>query len=183
VLHLSRFARRVTLVVRGGSLEAGMSDYLVQQIRRTPNVEVWLRSEVVDAEGGHRLERISVRDGVTGAERVVPARMLFVLIGALPHTDWLAGVVQRDPRGYVATGPDVDPGGWTVVRPPLRHETSMPGVFAAGDVRLGSLQRVAAAVGEGSVVVQHVHQYLEWEAAAGERSRRKGASDGEEARA
>jgi len=184
VVHLSRFARSVTLVVRGRSLEAGMSDYLVQQIRHAPNVEVRLRSEVVDAEGGHRLERISVRDGVTGAVETVPARMLFVLIGALPHTDWLAGAVQRDPRGYVATGVDVDLGGWPIARPPLRHETSMPGVFAAGDVRLGSLQRVAAAVGEGSIVVQHVHQYLEREAAmaAGDHSRRPEAAHGEEAR-
>jgi thioredoxin reductase (NADPH) len=161
VLHLARFARRVTLVVRAGSLEAGMSDYLIRQIQRTPNVEVRLRSEVVDAEGGHRLEKISIRDGVTGAAETVPARILFVLIGARPHTDWLAGAVQRDPRGYVATGSNVDLDGWPVVRRPLRYETSMPGVFAAGDVRLGSVQRVAAAVGEGSVVVQHVHQYLD----------------------
>ncbi len=185
VVHLAGFARRVTLVVRAGSLEVGMSDYLVQQIRRTPNVEVRLRSDVVDAEGGHRLDRISIRDRTNGAVDVVPARMLFVLIGALPHTSWLAGAVQRDPKGYLATGSEVDPGGWPAARPPLRYETSMPGVFAAGDVRLGSLQRVAAAVGEGAVVVQHVHQYLAWEAAtaAGDRSGRKGAAEAEEARA
>jgi thioredoxin reductase (NADPH) len=185
VLHLAAFARRVTLVVRADSLEAGMSDYLVQEIRHTPGVTVRLRSEIVDAEGDHLLERISIRDGATGAVASEPARLLFVLIGALPHTEWLAGVVQRDPQGYVATGPDVDRGGWPSTRAPMRFETSVPGVFAAGDVRLGALQRIAAAVGEGSVVVQHVHQYLDGEAraAAVARPSRLGAVEGEQARA
>jgi thioredoxin reductase (NADPH) len=161
VVHLSRFARRVTHVVRASSLEAGMSDYLVQQIRRLPNVEVRLRSEIVDAAGGHRIEQISIKDGGTGQVDVVPVRLVFVLIGALPHTSWLDGAVQRDERGFLATGGDVDPGHWPLPRRPLRYETSMPGVFAAGDVRLGSLPRIAAAVGDGAGVVQQVHQFLE----------------------
>jgi thioredoxin reductase (NADPH) len=160
-VHLSRFARRVTLVVRADSLETGMSDYLVQQIRHLPNVDVRLRSEIVDAAGGHRIDQVSVRHAATGEVDVVPVRLVFVLIGALPHTGWLEGVVQRDARGFVVTGADVDPKRWPLSRRPLRFETSMPGVFAAGDVRLGALQRVASAVGEGAVVVQQLHEYLE----------------------
>jgi thioredoxin reductase (NADPH) len=160
-VHLARFAHRVTLVVRSDSLERGMSDYLVQQIRRTQSVEVRLGSEVVGAEGGNRLERISVRHAATGMVEAVRARMLFVLIGALPHTGWLDGAIQRDDKGFVATGSHIDPDRWPLSRSPMRFETSMPGVFAAGDVRLGSLQRVSSAVGEGAVVVQHVHEYLE----------------------
>ena len=161
VVHLSRFARRVTLVVRAGSLEEGMSDYLVQQIRHAPNVQVRLRSEVVDAQGGHRIEQISVKSTATGEVDVLPVRLVFVLIGALPHTAWLDGVVQRDSRGFVVTGADIDPEWWHLDRRPWRFETSMPGVFAAGDVRLGALPRVAAAVGEGAAVVQQLHQYLD----------------------
>jgi thioredoxin reductase (NADPH) len=161
VVHLSRFARRVTLVVRAESLEAGMSDYLVQQIRHAPNVEVRLRSEIVDARGGHRIEQVSIRNGKSGEVDVVPVRLVFVLIGALPHTGWLDGVVQRDARGFLVTGADIDPERWTLARRPWRFETSMPGVFAAGDVRLGGLPRVAAAVGEGAAVVQQLHQYLD----------------------
>jgi thioredoxin reductase (NADPH) len=160
-VHLSRFARQVTLVVRAESLEKGMSDYLVQQIRHTPNIEVRLRSEVVGADGGHRIDHLSIKDTASGAVDVVPIRMVFVLIGALPHTGWLEGAVQRDPRGYLVTGADIDPGRWRLRRRPRRNETSMPGVFAAGDVRLGALQRIASAVGEGAVVVQQVHEYLE----------------------
>jgi thioredoxin reductase (NADPH) len=184
VVHLSRFARRVTLVVRSESLEAGMSDYLVQQIRHTPNVEVRLRSEIVDGGGGHRIEKVSIQDRATGSVDVVPVRMVFVLIGALPHTGWLEGVVQRDARGFVATGEDVSPESWHLSRRPLRFETSMPGVFAAGDVRLGSLQRVASAVGEGALVVQQVHAFLEQgdDRATGPRAPWTGASEREGAR-
>ena len=160
-VHLSRFAKRVTLVVRAGSLEVGMSDYLVQQIRHTPNVDVRLKSEVVDAGGGDWIEQISVRSAATGNVDVVPVRLVFVLIGALPHTAWLDGVVQRDARGFVVTGAEVDPERWPLSRRPWRFETSLPGVFAAGDVRLGALQRVASAVGEGAEVVQQIHQYLD----------------------
>jgi thioredoxin reductase (NADPH) len=138
-----------------------MSDYLVQQIRHAPNVQVRLRSEVVDAQGGHRIEQISVKSTATGEVDVLPVRLVFVLIGALPHTAWLDGVVQRDSRGFVVTGADIDPEWWHLDRRPWRFETSMPGVFAAGDVRLGALPRVAAAVGEGAAVVQQLHQYLD----------------------
>ena len=161
VVHLARFAKRVTLVVRAESLEVGMSDYLVQQIRHTPNVDLRLKSEIVDAGGEHRIEQISVKNVATGEVEVVPVRLVFVLIGALPHTAWLDGVVQRDARGFVVTGADVDPERWPLSRRPRRFETSMPGVFAAGDVRLGALQRVASAVGEGAVVVQQLHEYLD----------------------
>jgi thioredoxin reductase (NADPH) len=183
VVHLAGFARRVTLIVRADSLERGMSDYLVQQIRRMPNVDVRLGTEVVGAEGGHRLERVTVRHAGTGAVDAVPARMLFVLIGALPHTDWLDGAIQRDEKGYVATGSDVALDGWPAARRPMRFETSMPGVFAAGDVRLGALQRVAAAVGEGAVVVQHVHEYFDREAgqATAAHARRSEGAEGEAA--
>jgi len=184
VVHLSRFARRVTLVVRGASLEEGMSDYLIQQIRHAPNVEVRLRSEVVDAAGGHRIEEVSIKNAATGEVDVVPVRLVFVLIGALPHTGWLDGVLQRDARGFVVTGADVDPERWRLSRRPLRFETSMPGVFAAGDVRLGALQRVAAAVGEGAAVVQQLHQYLDslQEQAPDLRRSRVEVQDREEAR-
>jgi thioredoxin reductase (NADPH) len=161
VMHLSRFARRVTLLARGGSLEKGMSDYLVQQIRRAANVEVRLHTEVVDGGGEHFLERVTLRDGARGTDEEIPANLLFVLIGALPRTDWLEGVVQRE-RGYIVTGTDLDVRavGWPLSRPPMRYETSLPGVFAAGDVRWGSAQRVASAVGEGAVTVQMLHEYL-----------------------
>lgn len=174
VLHLARHARRVTLVVRAGSLEQGMSDYLVQQIRRTPNVDVRLRAEVVDADGGVRLERISVREGGRDTPAEIPAQILFVAIGALPHTAWLSGTLQRDDRGYVLTGPAVDARAWPLPRPPMRLETSMPGVFAAGDVRHASVKRVASAVGEGSIAVQLVHEHLAEEGQPGEAGHGRG---------
>ncbi len=161
VIHLANYARRVTLVVRASSLESGMSDYLIQQIRRTPNIEVRLGAEVVGAEGGERMERLAIRDRASNAVETIPVKLLFVLIGAMPHTDWLAGAVQRDAKGFIVTGHDVDLGAWPMDREPMNFETSMPGVFAVGDVRLGSVKRVASAVGEGAVAVQHVHQYLQ----------------------
>jgi thioredoxin reductase (NADPH) len=171
VLHLARHARRATLVVRADSLERGMSDYLVRQIRGTANLDVRLNAEVVDAEGGTRLERLSVRDHARGTTEVVPADLLFVAIGALPHTGWLAGTLQRDDRGYVLTGSAVDARTWPLSRPPLRLETSMPGVFAVGDVRHGSAKRVASAVGEGAVAVQLAHEVLADEETSGARDR------------
>lgn len=157
-LHLARHVRRVTLIVRKESLESGMSDYLVQQITRTPNIELALGAEVVDGAGERRLERVTIRESGTGAARVVPAQMLSVQIGAEPHTEWLAGAVVRDDRGFVVTGERLAPerhrGG------PRRLETSMPGVFAVGDVRAGSVKRVASGVGEGAVAVGEVHEYL-----------------------
>jgi thioredoxin reductase (NADPH) len=154
--HLARYARKVVLVVRGDGLEAHMSDYLVQSIRRAANVDVRLASEVVEATGGHQLEGVAIRSRSTGAVEHVPAQLLLVMIGVLPHSEWLAGAVQCDDRGFVLTGADV--AGVGAGR--LRLETSMPGVFAAGDVRHGSVKRVASAVGEGAVAVQLVHEYL-----------------------
>lgn len=160
VVHLARFARSATLIVRGDSLGRTMSDYLVQQIRSTPNIRVMPGAEVAGGEGGERLQALQVRDRASGAVETIPARFLFVLIGALPHTDWLQGVVQRDAKGFIPTGPLVDSALWPLERPPMSFETSVPGIFAVGDVRLESMKRVAAAVGEGAGAIQNVHQYL-----------------------
>jgi thioredoxin reductase (NADPH) len=165
-VHLSASAASVTIVTIDERLGQFMSDYLVQKVEATPNITVVLHTEVVDGHGRRRLERLTLRDRHTGAARTVPASAVFVLIGAEPRTDWLDGVVERDERGYVLTGRDlrgVDrrvPGGWPLQRPPLLLETSLPGVFAAGDVRYRSVKRVASAVGEGSIAVQLVHEYL-----------------------
>ena len=159
-LHLARYASRVTLVVRAQSLGAGMSHYLVRQIEATPNVDVRLGSEVVGGGGDGWLENVVVRTG-EGEEEMVPARGLFLMIGARPHTDWLPSDIARDERGFVLTGPHLDESGkWSLERSPLPFESSMPGVFAAGDVRRGAVKRVASAVGEGSIAVQQVHQLV-----------------------
>ena len=161
-LHLARYAASVTLLVRGPDLAKSMSEYLIREIEQAPNVAVRLRTQVADGLGGHRLEGLALRhDGVV---EEVPAAALFVMIGGEPRTEWLAGVA-RDDRGYVLTGHDLLgpgglPAGWPHARPPLLLETSVPGVFAAGDVRHRSVKRVASAVGEGAVAVQLVHQYL-----------------------
>jgi thioredoxin reductase (NADPH) len=157
VMHLSRYARRVLLLVRGDTLERSMSDYLVQPIRRTENVEVRLSCDVVRASGEHQLAAIAVRDRPSGVEEEIPTTLLLVLIGARPHSEWLSGAVERDDQGYVLTGEDVASVDGRARRP---LETSMPGVFAAGDVRRGSVKRVASAVGDGAVAVQLVHEYL-----------------------
>ena len=159
-LHLARFAARVTLLVRGESLAAGMSDYLIKQIEATPNVAVRLRTRVVDGRGEHRLEALVLEDGRTGRREEVPAVAVFVLIGAEPRTNWLRDALARDDRGFILTGRDLPAEAWPLNRPPLPFETSLPGVFAVGDVRHGSVKRVAGAVGEGSVAVGSVHQYL-----------------------
>lgn len=161
VVHLAKFARSVTLIVRGTSLARTMSDYLVQQIRSTPNARVMLESEVVGGDGAERLEALQIRDRVRGAVETIPARFLFVLIGASPHTNWLHGTVERDAKGFIPTGHRVDPALWPLQRPPMNFETSVPGVFAVGDVRLDSMKRVASAVGEGAGAIQNVHRYLE----------------------
>ena len=161
VIHLAQFARHVTLLVRGNALERTMSDYLVQQIRSTPNIEVRLGAEVVGGTGGERMETLQIRDRASNTVATIPARFLFVLIGALPHTEWLRGVVQRDAKGFIPTGHRIDPELWPLERPPMSFETSVPGIFAVGDVRLESMKRVAAAVGEGAGAIQNVHQYLE----------------------
>ncbi len=165
-IHLSGYAASVTIVTIDERLGEFMSDYLVQEVTATPNIKVVLHTEVVDGHGRQRLEGLTLRDRHTGATRTVPASAMFVLIGAEPRTDWLEGVVERDERGYVLTGRDLwdadrpRPGGWPLKRPPLSLETSLPGVFAAGDVRYRSVKRVASAVGEGSIAVQQVHEYL-----------------------
>ncbi len=162
VVHLARFARSVNLLVRGDSLEKHMSDYLVREIRTRPNVEVRLRTEAVEGHGEGQLERLTIADRRGGSRETRPASALFVLIGAQPHTKWLADAIQCDPKGFIVTGSDVntEAGDWPLDRPPTRFETSMPGVFAAGDVRSGSAKRVGSAVGEGSVAMPFIHEYL-----------------------
>ena len=158
-LHLARYARRVTLVVRAESLDAGMSHYLVRQVEATPNVEVRLGTEIVGGGGDGWLEQLVLRDRATGDEETVAADDLFIMIGARPHTDWLPPEVARDEQGFVLTGTDLgDEHAWPLDRDPFLLETSMPRVFAAGDVRHGSVKRVASAVGEGSVAIQLLHR-------------------------
>jgi thioredoxin reductase (NADPH) len=161
-VHLAREAASVTLVVRGERLAASMSDYLVRELDAMPNVRIALGTEVVAGAGAGRLERVTLRDRRTGSDESVAADALYVMIGARPETDWLDGVVARDEQGYVLTGRDVIGAGtgWPLERPPMLMETSRPGVFAAGDVRHGSVRRVASAVGGGSIAVQLVHLRL-----------------------
>ena len=163
-LNLARYARRVVLVVRGETLYATMSQYLVARITATPNIEVRCRSEVVAAHGVGHLERITLTDRLTGATEELPASWLFIFIGASPRTDWLGPEVVRDSHGFVVTGPDLlapaSAQPWPLERPPYALETSVPGVFAAGDVRLDSMKRVASAVGEGAMSIYLVHRYL-----------------------
>lgn len=160
VVHLAKYARRVTLLVRSDALAKGMSDYLIQAIEHLPNVEVRLSTEIVAGEGEATLERLVLRDRVTGTTETVPAQTLYVMIGATPRTDWLGDAIERDRRGFVKTGDDISPERWPLSRRPARYETSLPGVFAAGDVRAGSSKRLASAVGEGSVAVQQIWDYL-----------------------
>jgi thioredoxin reductase (NADPH) len=163
-IHLAGSATHVTLVVRGDSLRRSMSDYLIRVIETLPNLTVRLGTRVVEGHGAARLEGLTLEDGA-GTRQERAADGLFILIGALPRTDWLSGAVARDAGGYVLTGRDlvadgVPPAGWPLERPPGLAETSVPGVFAAGDVRSGSMKRVAAAVGEGSTAVRLVHDHL-----------------------
>ena len=163
--HLSKHARRVTLLVLGESLAAHMSQYLIEEIEATENIKVRLNTQVIDGGGQGRLEHLVLKDRASGLTETVPAAALFVLIGARPHTGWLPEEVMRDERGYIITGNDLlrdgsPPEGWPLKRPPMLLETSVPGVFAAGDVRCGSVKRVASAVGEGSIAIQMVHKYL-----------------------
>jgi thioredoxin reductase (NADPH) len=165
-VFLSRHARRVTLLVRDDGLERSMSHYLVRQIRDTANIAVRLNTVVVEAAGGEHLERLRLCDTAAGTTEEVPAAYLFVFIGAAPCTGWLDGQIQRDPRGFVVTGPDLlvggrRPRGWPLDRDPYYLEASVPGVFAAGDARANSVKRVASAVGEGAMAIQLVHRYLE----------------------
>ena len=163
-MFFSKHARRVVMVVRSDSLARSMSQYLIDQIANTPNIEVWTESEVTEAHGGDHLEEVSIRRP-SGETQRLPAGGLFIFIGASPRTEWLNGLLPMDDRGFLLTGPYLAPAGsrpkgWQPDRDPFLLETSVPGVFAAGDVRHGSVKRVASGVGEGSIVVQMVHQYL-----------------------
>lgn len=164
-MFFSKYARRVVMLVRGPSLAATMSQYLIDQIQKKENIRVECRTHVTAVEGDDRLRSISIACDATGETHTVPASALFIFIGAEPCTGWLDGVVERDPRGFVLTGPDLmaegkRPKGWSLDRDPGLLETNVPGVFAVGDVRYGSIKRVASGVGEGSVAIQFVHQYL-----------------------
>jgi thioredoxin reductase (NADPH) len=168
-LHLSQFASHVTLIVRGRALESGMSDYLVRQIQVTSNIDVRLRSRIVDGHGTGRLAALEIENG-EGSHETIPGTALFVMIGAEARTDWLGPSIRRDDHGFVLTGRDLPSDVWETDRPPLPFETSVPGVFAVGDVRHGSIKRVAEAVGEGSVAVGSVHQYLARSQASADRA-------------
>jgi thioredoxin reductase (NADPH) len=164
-MYFSKFARRVVMLVRGTSLSSTMSKYLIDQLQATENVRVETRSEVVEVHGGEHLEAISVRCGDSGETDTLPATSLFIFIGAAPRTDWLAGVLERDNRGFILSGADLPRDGkpargWRLERHPWLLETSVPGIFVAGDVRHGSVKRVASGVGEGAIAVQFIHQYL-----------------------
>ena len=163
--HLSKHARHVTLLARGESLASSMSQYLIKELEAAENIQVRVNIQVVNGGGKGRLEHLVLEDCATKGTETVPAAALFVLIGARPHTEWLPEEVMRDERGYIITGNDLlrdgsPPEGWPLERAPMLLETSVPGVFAAGDVRCGSVKRVASAVGEGSIAIQMVHKYL-----------------------
>ena len=164
-MYFSRFASKVVMLVRGESLTKSMSQYLIDQIDATDNIEVWTHSSVIEAKGDNNLEALTIQNSQTGEAQTLPAKSLFIFIGARPYTDWLGYDIARDERGFILTGPDqafsgqtIEP--WRLERDPYLLETTVPGVFAVGDVRHGSVKRVASGVGEGSICVQFVHQYL-----------------------
>jgi thioredoxin reductase (NADPH) len=164
-MNFSRYAERVVILVRGSSLASTMSRYLIDQIEQTPNIQLWKHASVSEAHGETHLEEISVLCSDTNKIERAPASAMFIFIGALPRTDWVGDLVERDDRGFILTGPDLiwegkRPKGWSLERDPFLLETNIPGVFAVGDVRHGSVKRVASSVGEGSVAVQFIHQYL-----------------------
>jgi thioredoxin reductase (NADPH) len=165
-VYLARHAKSVTILVRGASLQRSMSHYLIEQIERISNITVRTCTEIAEAHGAGHLEQLTLRDRNTGGTEMVDAQWVFVFIGAAPLTGWLDGVVHRDERGFVLAGPDLSTGGerppgWPLDRQPYHLETSVPGIFVAGDVRAESAKRVASAVGEGAMAVMLVHRYLE----------------------
>src|SRR6201998_3146630 len=164
-MNFAKFAEHVIILVSGESLASTMSQYLIDQIQETPSIQLWTHASVAEAHGETHLEEISVLCSDTNKVERVPANAMFIFIGALPRTDWLASLVERDERGFLLTGPDLirdgqRPKGWALDRDPFLLETNVPGIFAVGDVRHGSIKRVASGVGEGSVAVQFIHQYL-----------------------
>jgi thioredoxin reductase (NADPH) len=164
-MNFAKYAERVVILVRGASLDSTMSQYLIDQIKEKPNIQIWANASMVEAHGETHLEEISVLCSDTNKIEKVPATSMFIFIGALPRTDWLGELVERDERGFILTGPDLirdgqHPRGWSLERDPFLLETNVPGIFAVGDVRHGSVKRVASGVGEGSVAVQFIHQYL-----------------------
>ncbi|MEH1945485.1 MAG: FAD-dependent oxidoreductase [Nostoc sp.] len=164
-MHFSKYANKVIMLVRGESLASSMSQYLIDQIAATENIKVCTGCSVVEVKGEEHLEAIAIAHTNTGQIETVSARSLFIFIGASPKTDWLDGVIQRDAQGFIITGPDLmnngkSPRGWSLERSPFLLETNIPGIFAAGDVRYGSIKRVASGVGEGSIAIQFVHRYL-----------------------
>ena len=164
-MYFSKYARRVVMLVRGSSLATSMSQYLITQLKETANIQIEFNSSVVEAFGQDHLEAISIHCTVTNEVNKVQANSLFIMIGAAPNTGWLADVVERDEFGFILSGPDLmrdgkRPKGWQVDRDPGLLETNVPGIFVVGDVRHGSIKRVASGVGEGSVAISFVHQYL-----------------------
>jgi thioredoxin reductase (NADPH) len=164
-MHFAKFAGKVIMLVRGESLASTMSHYLIEQIEKTTNIDVWLQTSVTEVHGDARLEAITICRGSVGRPEKLPASSLFIFIGAQPRTEWLGDLIERDQRGFVLSGPDLlrngkRPASWTLDRDPSLLETSVPGIFVVGDVRHGSVKRVASGVGEGAVVVQFMHQYL-----------------------
>ncbi|MEO0966963.1 MAG: FAD-dependent oxidoreductase [Cyanobacteria bacterium J06639_18] len=164
-MYFSKYARKVIMLIRGDSLTKSMSQYLIDQIESTPNIEVRVKSSVVEVKGENSLEAITILNSLTQEQQTVNANSLFIFIGAQPSTEWLQDVVKRDERGFILTGSDIMPNGrcpkgWKLERDPYLLETNVPGVFAVGDVRHGSIKRVASGVGEGSICVQFIHRYL-----------------------
>lgn len=164
-IYFSKFAEKVVMLVRGKSLASTMSHYLIEQIEKTPNIQVWTQSSVVEVRGDTRLAGITVLCESTGTREEIAASSLFIFIGAQPRTQWLGELIERDERGFILSGPDLlrngkRPASWTLDRDPGLLETNVPGIFVVGDVRHGSVKRVASGVGEGAVVVQFMHQYL-----------------------
>lgn len=164
-MNFAKYAERVFILVRGSSLASSMSQYLIDQIEQIANIQIWTHASVAEVHGESHLEEVSVLCSDTNKVERVPASAMFIFIGALPRTDWLNNVIERDERGFILTGPDLirdghRPKGWTPNRDPFLLETNIPGIFAVGDVRHGSVKRVASGVGEGSVGVQFIHQYL-----------------------